>query len=52
MDGSIRRSERPQESVGSDAGVVVDDLMGVRVEGVNYPPIDVESDEREGPLVT
>src|SRR5207249_5061077 len=52
MDGAIRRSERPQESVGSDAGVVVYDLMGVRVEGVNYPPIDVESDEREGPLVT
>jgi hypothetical protein len=52
MDGTIRRSERPQESVGSDAGVVVYDLMGVRVEGVNYPPVDVESDEREGPLVT
>src|SRR6266571_3783450 len=52
MDGAIRRSERPQESVGSDAGVVVYDLMRARVEGVNYPPIDVESDEREGPLVT
>src|SRR5439155_19706694 len=51
VDGVIRRGKRPEESVGGDAGVVVDDLMRVRVEGVNYPPIDVESDEREGSLV-
>src|SRR5437764_6927372 len=51
VDRAVRRVERPEEAVRTDAWVVVDDLMRWVGEGINYPPIDIESDEAEVALV-
>ena len=47
VDRAFRCADRPEQSIATDAGVVVGNLVGVRVERVNLTPIDVESDERE-----
>lgn len=46
------RSYGPEESVPTKTGIVVGNLVCIRREGVNLTPIDIESDEREGPLVS
>jgi hypothetical protein len=51
VHGAVRCADGPEETVGGDAGIVVDDLMCVRVEGVNNPPVDVKSDEGKAAFV-
>jgi len=52
LDGARRRPDRPEQAVGSKAGIVVDELVRVRRKGVNLTPIDVESNERRRPVMS